>query len=232
MFVYVIVNSETLKIYIGQHKGNNLQKYLQTKISDAAHQVHLRSWLYASMRKHPKTAWSIHPLVSALQTRAECDYWEKLLIKVLNTQHSDVGYNICRGGEGFTGPCSEETKQKISKRLKGHPVSEETRNKMRVASFGKTESAEVKAKISAAQKGNSNACGAVRSPEYRAKMSASKKGQPSYERTPEWRAQQSAARIGKPNRWWLGRKHSEASLIKMQRSAKLREANKRLNSGV
>ena len=31
MFVYVIVNNESLKIYIGQHKGDDLGKYLSKK---------------------------------------------------------------------------------------------------------------------------------------------------------------------------------------------------------
>lgn len=114
MFVYVIVNSETLKIYIGQHKGTNLRQYLQQKLSEARHRISARSILYASMRKHPKEVWSIHALVSDLQTRAECDAWERHYIKVLKTQHSDVGYNICRGGEGFTGSFTVESRQKMS----------------------------------------------------------------------------------------------------------------------
>src|ERR1700676_1522992 len=100
MFVYVIVNSETLKIYVGQHKGTNLRKYLQTKLSNAKRNSGTRSHLVASMRKHPKEVWSIHPLLSDLQTREECDEWERHYIKVLKAQHPDIGYNICRGGEG------------------------------------------------------------------------------------------------------------------------------------
>jgi hypothetical protein len=114
MYVYVIVNLETLKIYIGQHKGHNLRKYLQTKLSDAKRQLNRRSYLFNAMRKHHPGLWSIHPLISDLQTRQECDYWEKLLIKALKTQHPDVGYNICDGGEGFTGPHSDLTKRKLS----------------------------------------------------------------------------------------------------------------------
>ena len=48
MFIYVIVCSETLKIYIGQHKGNSLQKYLQTKLSDAKHRRGGRSHLFGA----------------------------------------------------------------------------------------------------------------------------------------------------------------------------------------
>lgn len=119
MFVYVIVNSEALKIYIGQHKGQNLQKYLQQKISHAKHGESERSHLYRALLKYPQTTWSIHPLISDLQTREECDYWEKVLIKALKAQHPDVGYNITRGGEGFTGPHTEQYKAKMRRIMKG-----------------------------------------------------------------------------------------------------------------
>jgi hypothetical protein len=113
MFIYVIVNSETLKIYVGQHKGESLTRYLQQKWWDAHYYSGKRSHLYAAMRKYPKEFWSIHPLVSGVETRAELDEIEKHYIKVLKTQHPDVGYNICDGGEGFSGPHSEEAKQKL-----------------------------------------------------------------------------------------------------------------------
>lgn len=103
MFVYVIVNSETQKIYVGQHKGANLRQYLQQKQSEARRNISLRSHLYAAMRKH-SDGWSIHPLISNVATRAELDELEKHFIAVLNTRNPEVGYNICRGGEGYTGP--------------------------------------------------------------------------------------------------------------------------------
>lgn len=126
MFIYVIVNSETLKIYVGQHKGPSLQWYLARKFYDANHHTSgTRSHLYAAMRRDRRELWSIHSLISGIETRKELDELEKHFIRVLKTQHPDVGYNICDGGEGFTGPHSEETKQKL--RELRH--SEETRHK-------------------------------------------------------------------------------------------------------
>lgn len=127
MFVYVIVCSETLKIYVGQHKGPDLGKYLSKKWFDAHRYAAKRSHLYAAMRKHPRDSWSIHPLVSGIEDKKELDETEQLLIYALNAQHPDVGYNICDGGEGFTGIHTEEWKRQLSARMKGHPVSEETR---------------------------------------------------------------------------------------------------------
>lgn len=130
MFVYVIVNSETLKIYIGQHKGTNLRKYLQTKLSDAVKGRGGSSHLYASMRKHSKDAWSIWPLISDLKSREECDHWERVLIEALNSQHSSVGYNICRGGEGGSGFAF------------GHTVTSSMRRKISQAQRGRKQSGE------------------------------------------------------------------------------------------
>lgn len=105
MFIYVIVNSETLKIYIGQHKGPDLGKYLSKKFYVANHGTSgTRSHLYASMRKHPRDSWSIHALVSGIESREELNELEKHFIQVLKVQHPDIGYNICDGGEGYTGP--------------------------------------------------------------------------------------------------------------------------------
>ena len=117
MFIYVIVCSETLKLYVGQHKQNDLGKYLSKKFWDARHATTKRSHLYNAMRKHPRASWSIHPLVFGVETRAELDVLEKHFIRVLKTQHPDVGYNICAGGEGFTGPHSASAKRKISRAM-------------------------------------------------------------------------------------------------------------------
>ena len=103
MLVYVIVCAETLKIYIGQHKDDDLGKYLSKKFYDAFRYVRGMSHLYAAMRKHPRETWSIHPLASTAD-KAELDALERHYIRVLKAQHPDVGYNICDGGEGYTGP--------------------------------------------------------------------------------------------------------------------------------
>jgi len=124
MFVYVIVCSETLKIYVGQHSGNSLRKYMQTKFSDAKYGKNNHSHLFAAMRKYPKDSWSIHPLMSGI-IRDDLDYWERHFIRVLKTQHPDVGYNICDGGEGFRGPHSEAARRKMSRSHTGLPKSPE-----------------------------------------------------------------------------------------------------------
>jgi hypothetical protein len=152
MFIYLIVNRATGKYYVGQHKGSSLKQYLQKKRWEAKHKTASRSHLYASMRKHNDPhLWSIHALLSDVQTRAELDQHEKDFIAFLRSQDHDYGYNICRGGEGFTGPHTEETRNKIaeaSKRMWNGPMREILVPKLREHSLNR--SPEVMAKITAA----------------------------------------------------------------------------------
>lgn len=132
MFVYLIVNHATGKYYVGQHKGNDLQHYLQQKFYEAEHRLKARSYLYASMRKHGRTAFTIHALLSEVQTRPELDAYERGFITFLKSQDPEYGYNICRGGEGFTGPHSEASKKKQRLAILGRKHSPEAIAKMRM----------------------------------------------------------------------------------------------------
>lgn len=102
MFIYLIVNHETGKYYVGQHKGTNLQKYLQQKFSHAQREISKGSHLYNSMRAHPDSSvWSIHALRSDIQNREDLNQIEKDFIRFLRSQDPEYGYNICSGGEGI-----------------------------------------------------------------------------------------------------------------------------------
>jgi group I intron endonuclease len=149
MFIYLIVNHITGKYYVGQHKGNNLKKYFQTKLSDAFKNRGGRSYLYASMRKHGREAFTIHALLSDIQTRPELDAYEKDFIAFLKSQDPEYGYNICRGGEGFTGPFSIEHRAKLSAAAKINC----NYLKAAQAAEGVARSADVRARISAARFG-------------------------------------------------------------------------------
>jgi group I intron endonuclease len=115
MFVYMIVNDVNWKIYVGKTTRPNLRHYLQKKFWVADHCPHLKSHLYAAIRQYGKEHFHIHSLISDLKTNEELCHWEQTLIKALAAQNPEIGYNICRGGEGFTGPHTEETRKKISK---------------------------------------------------------------------------------------------------------------------
>jgi hypothetical protein len=134
MFIYLIVNHITGKYYVGQHKGNNLKKYFQQKLGHAKRGESKRSYLYNSMRKHPDPSiWSIHALLSDIQTKPELDQHERNFIAFLKSQDPEYGYNICRGGEGFTGPHTEQWKEEARARMTGRTFSSEAIAKMRAA---------------------------------------------------------------------------------------------------
>ena len=115
MFIYLIVNRETGKYYVGQHKGKSLRKYLQQKFHHAQSGISKGSHLFASMRKHPdQKVWSIHALRSDITDRAELDQTEKDFIAFLRATDPEYGYNICLGGEGFTGLHNSETRAKMA----------------------------------------------------------------------------------------------------------------------
>jgi len=135
VFIYVITNSATGKIYIGQHKGNNLRKYLQQKLGQAWYELKRKSkgagsYLFSSMRKHSKEVWSIEPLIE-VETKEELDRLERLLIALYDTRNPEIGYNICKGGEGFTGTHTDEWKQMMRERMTGRVVSPETCAKLK-----------------------------------------------------------------------------------------------------
>jgi hypothetical protein len=117
MFVYIIVNHVANKIYIGKTITENLQKYLREKLHDArTDQYQGRSHLFRAMKKYQGPEdWSIYPLISTLTTNEDLCFYERVLIAQYDSQNPDVGYNICRGGEGFTGTKSEDSKGKNRK---------------------------------------------------------------------------------------------------------------------
>jgi group I intron endonuclease len=194
MFIYVITNSVTGRVYIGQHKGNSLKKYLQTKLSDASKHRGGSSHLFASMRKHPKEVWSIEPLME-VETKEELNRIERLLIALYDTRNHEVGYNICKGGEGHTGPMnlSPEARAELSERakrtkpylkaalvLRGVPRPADVRAQISKSNTGKTHSLETKGKLREARLQQPDPrLGKTHSEKTKKRISDVKKGTPS-----------------------------------------------------
>jgi len=118
MFVYLITNSDTMKIYVGKTIRTDLGKYLREKIWCAQRARYGgRSHLFNAMQKYPSTVWSIKPLYRGVSDSDICEK-EKLFIKELGAQNPKFGYNICDGGQGFWDLWSDEMRQKQSRRMK------------------------------------------------------------------------------------------------------------------
>jgi hypothetical protein len=113
MFVYVIVNCDNFKIYVGKTINSDLKAYLRRKIWSAqTGRYNGRSHLFHAMQKHSSTVWSIHSLFEGRTNKELCGH-ETLLIKALNSRHPDIGYNICAGGEGNRSTPNLETRAKL-----------------------------------------------------------------------------------------------------------------------
>jgi len=212
LFIYVITNLITGKIYIGQHKGANLKQYLQKKFYWARTQKTGSSYLFNAMRKHPNQGdWSIEPLME-VDAKAELDRLEKLLIALYDTRNPEVGYNICRGGEGFSGPHSEETKQLMREKMTGRTFSPESIAKMKA--IPKTE----------VQLKNLQLC---QLPENIAKRTETIRSTPRSDEQQE--AGQSLLSAHHNNGLPKGYRHSPGTLKKLSASLKGREAPNRIN---
>ena len=130
IFIYLIVNHEIGKYYVGQHKGNSLKAYLQRKLSAAKHHEAEGSHLYNSMRKHPDPKlWFIHALRSDIQTREELNQTEIDFIVFLRAQNSEFGYNLSQGGAGNSGRRTTEVCAKMTEVIKKIWANPQTRAK-------------------------------------------------------------------------------------------------------
>jgi hypothetical protein len=126
MFVYMIVNRENDKIYIGKTVTSDLPAYLKGKLRDAlGGRYNGRSYLFRAMAKYPSCVWDIFPLISSLKTNEELCFWERVCIAEYDSQNPEIGYNLCDGGQGRSDRGwhhSDESKAKISAANKGRQL--------------------------------------------------------------------------------------------------------------
>lgn len=149
--------------YVGKTK-RKLKQRLSSHIStvdDAP--THKNNWIKSLLHKGVEPEIKLHSIVSE-------EEWEEVESNLIDSLPNLT--NTTKGGAGFNGKHSEETKAKMGKHRKGKKHSEETKDKMR--SWERTK--ECRNKIREKLKGNKNALGAKRSKETRAKISASMKG--------------------------------------------------------
>ena len=154
-YIYLIVNKINGKTYVGQHKSNNWQdKYMG-------------SGRYLA---HAKKKYGLENfekfLIQYCNNKEEADNAEIFWIAEYR-KRGKAEYNIANGGEGRTGPISEEHRKRLSEANKGrHP-----------GNYGKHPSEETRRKISEARKGRPAPClGKHLSEETKRKLSEACKG--------------------------------------------------------
>lgn len=99
MYVYAITNTVNGKVYIGQHSGDDLQKYLDynTHAAFLPSAVAHKPALYRAIRKYGPESFEIKSLVVPVD-KDQMDALETFFIRVLDAQIPEIGYNISPGG--------------------------------------------------------------------------------------------------------------------------------------
>lgn len=183
MFVYQIKNKSNGKRYIGQHAGNDLEKYWLHNVWLAEHGYQGKRLLYRAIRKYGSDSFEVKILVHT-DSKEELDFCEITLIELFDAVNPTKGYNITAGGGGSLGvKMSEETRAKMSKSRTGLIMPESHRKKLSERSKGNKYAAGRKMTEENFQKLMAVHTGAKRSNEARQRMSESHKGKKASEET-------------------------------------------------
>ena len=131
--IYLIKNTITGKVYIG--KSKDVQVRWRGHKLDLRRGKHCNAYLQNSWNKYGESAFTFSVLeecsVEQLSER------EIYYIQLYRSTDPDIGYNICTGGEGFTGAVSQEVKERISLALRGRKKPDGFGAKLSAATKGK-----------------------------------------------------------------------------------------------
>jgi group I intron endonuclease len=117
LHVYVITNTVNGKIYVGQHSGDDLQKYLNHRCNMALRNDRCSLLFNRAVRKYGKSAFTIRSLINPID-KQQMDEMEKFFIRTLETQNPEIGYNVTAGGGGMLGyKPTESHRQNVSDSL-------------------------------------------------------------------------------------------------------------------
>ena len=140
-YIYKITNTINGRIYIGQHKGTFTTEYLGSgKIIKQA------------IDKYGKNNFKLEVIAFATTKPMLNGLEQKYIYEYRQVFGNGFLYNLTNGGDGWSGPRSEETKNKIILSTKGKVFSEEVKKKLSIASLGKPKSEESKKKMSVAKR--------------------------------------------------------------------------------
>lgn len=152
--IYAITCTISGKIYVGSS--------VDIRSRWACHKRDLNKGIHGS--HHLQAAWDLYgestfrfKVLEYVEDKSQLAIIETSWIEIFNANDSCHGYNLRVVTDSNRGMVlSEETKQRISKGLKGHEVSKETRRKVSEELKGKRLSEETRQKISKANKGRPN----------------------------------------------------------------------------
>ena len=140
MYVYMITNEVNGKVYIGQHDGTDLQKYLTLNGRRAFGKSRHGSkpLLYRAIRKHGVDSFVIHPLVQPVD-KSQANQLERFFIRTFDARNPEIGYNLAEGGTGGAtrwGKHKPESVEKMRLAQSGVAKSEKHRQSISRAKTG------------------------------------------------------------------------------------------------
>jgi len=119
--IYKITNTINNKIYIGQTKYSMESRFAKhSSNSRSSKESYKRLYLYKSINKHGLDNFKVETIVEGNFNKTILDELEKHYIRLYNSTNPTKGYNSCPGGNSSTYIRTEEIKDRISEKLKGH----------------------------------------------------------------------------------------------------------------
>ena len=223
-YIYRITNNINHKTYIGQHK------YCKSLLVEDGY-MGSGVILKKAQKKYGIENFS-KEIITIAMSRSEANVLEKYYIAKERKENAYGCYNIADGGQGGAWnkgvPCYNETKKKISEKLKGRKLSEDWKRKINENSTrfsGHHHSEESKAKISESEKGHRPYFCRPRTEEEKRKMSEKLKGRKLNLSDEERLARSEKAK--EMSRRNIGSKRSEETKKKMSESLKAYWAKKK-----
>lgn len=118
-FTYCWTDHRDNKLYVGYHKGQQDDGYICSS-----------KWMLEEYKKRPE---DFTRMILAEGTAEDCRALEETILVATDAARSERFYNRHNGGKNFVGgPCTEESKKKKSRKMKGmkgrsHPMEERKR---------------------------------------------------------------------------------------------------------
>ncbi len=169
MYVYKTTCLIDGKIYIGQSSKSHINhNYLGSGL-----------YLLKAVKKYTPLCF-IKEILKVCENQRQLNIWEQIYIKKFDAMNPDIGYNLCKGGQGdlLSSPMLEESARlKVSLKLKGKMSG--VKNPMYgvrgkdAPFFGKQHSEEHKRNIGSKMMGEANVAKRI---DVRNKISAARKG--------------------------------------------------------
>jgi group I intron endonuclease len=215
--IYTITCLINNKVYVGRSK--DWKKRLKEHKSILNKNQHLNQHLQSAWNKYREENFTFELLEEYEEEfLPSMEHW---WCNMLNVHNREFGYNIEPTSPFGMTHLSKETKEKLSKSLKGRVVwnkevscTQETKDKIKKTCIGKKTSAETKEKQKKAKLGKKH------TNEAKENMKIAQKGRTF---STETLKKMSEAKKGKPSHW-KGKKHTEESIEKMKQ-VKLNKKN-------